>query len=231
MKIIGHRGAAGIALENTKTSIEAALSHGVDAIEIDVRLTKDGELVLCHDASFDRVSEDSRAISDLTVAQVRKITLNNGEHPLTLTEAWKLVGKTQLVIECKGSGWHKALLQFVKLHKPSNISVISFHVDELAEFAISCPQVECLVLENTNPIGALHFAKQHGLAGIDINYRVLHPLVYWLAKIRKLEVWVYTVNRPWHARFLRLFFHDIRITTDRPDQLHFLTKTESKADV
>ena len=56
MKIIGHRGAAGLALENTLPGIELARLLGVDAIEIDVRKTKDNQLILCHDADLKRVA-------------------------------------------------------------------------------------------------------------------------------------------------------------------------------
>lgn len=54
--VIGHRGAAGVAPENTLESIEAALAAGADAVEIDVRVTDDGIPVLLHDASLDRTT-------------------------------------------------------------------------------------------------------------------------------------------------------------------------------
>src|SRR5688572_24217312 len=55
MKIIGHRGAAGIALENTAESIKAALALPIDGMEIDVRRTKDGHLVVIHDEDTSRI--------------------------------------------------------------------------------------------------------------------------------------------------------------------------------
>ncbi|MGZ6005431.1 MAG: glycerophosphodiester phosphodiesterase, partial [Candidatus Saccharimonadales bacterium] len=54
MKIMGHRGAAGLELENSAAGIEKAIELGVDFIEIDVRKTHDNQLILCHDDNFGR---------------------------------------------------------------------------------------------------------------------------------------------------------------------------------
>ena len=55
----GHRGASGYAPENTMTAFEKAVELGADGIELDVQLTKDGELVVIHDETIDRVSGGS----------------------------------------------------------------------------------------------------------------------------------------------------------------------------
>ena len=65
MKIIAHRGAAGLALENTLESIKAALKLPVYAIEIDVRRTADGELILLHDHHTGHVSKKNAAGTEL----------------------------------------------------------------------------------------------------------------------------------------------------------------------
>ena len=56
MQVIGHRGAAALAPENTWESFDVALQIGVDAIETDIRATRDRELVLIHDASLKRTT-------------------------------------------------------------------------------------------------------------------------------------------------------------------------------
>ena len=65
MKIIGHRGAAGLALENTLPSLELARLLGVHAIEFDVRKTKDNRLVLCHDADLSDISNSDAKVRSL----------------------------------------------------------------------------------------------------------------------------------------------------------------------
>ena len=63
MKIIGHRGAAGLELENTLPSIRMAIELGVDGVEFDVRITADRQLVLCHDDNTSRMSNVDKKIA------------------------------------------------------------------------------------------------------------------------------------------------------------------------
>ena len=62
----GHRGASGYAPENTMAAFEKAVELGADGIELDVQLTKDGELVVIHDETIDRVSDGSGWVKDFT---------------------------------------------------------------------------------------------------------------------------------------------------------------------
>jgi glycerophosphoryl diester phosphodiesterase len=64
IQVIGHRGAAAVAPENTWESFEAALDAGVDAIETDVRATRDGVLVLMHDESLDRTTDGAGHVQE-----------------------------------------------------------------------------------------------------------------------------------------------------------------------
>ncbi|MFL7810718.1 MAG: glycerophosphodiester phosphodiesterase, partial [Anaerolineae bacterium] len=59
IRVIGHRGAAALAPENTWAGFDLALALGVDAIETDVRATRDGVLVLLHDERLDRTTDGS----------------------------------------------------------------------------------------------------------------------------------------------------------------------------
>ncbi|MBN2192268.1 MAG: glycerophosphodiester phosphodiesterase [Polyangiaceae bacterium] len=67
-----HRGGAGQWPENTLLAFERAISLGVDFIETDVRLTRDGELVLCHDATVDRTTNGHGAIERLDLDELRR---------------------------------------------------------------------------------------------------------------------------------------------------------------
>ena len=97
-KIIGHRGAAGLALENTIEAIHAGIKAGVHAIEFDVHATRDGKLVVCHDPHLARVSGSLAVIEDLTYEELRKIELHNGQYVPLLEEVLSAAGKTPVVI-------------------------------------------------------------------------------------------------------------------------------------
>ena len=92
MKIIGHRGAAGLATENTLASIRKALANKIDLIEIDIRKTKDDQLVLSHDDSLQRIFGLNKKISHCNLTELRKIC---PELP-TLKEALKTTKNTLL---------------------------------------------------------------------------------------------------------------------------------------
>lgn len=71
--IVAHRGGAALAAENTVAAFKAAAAAGADAIETDVRRTRDGALVCLHDADLQRLCGDPRAVADLDLATVRSL--------------------------------------------------------------------------------------------------------------------------------------------------------------
>lgn len=75
--VIGHRAGAGIAPENTLAAIRQAIRLGVDYAEIDVRTTRDGALVIMHDATVDRTTDGHGAVRDLSLAAVRRLAVIN----------------------------------------------------------------------------------------------------------------------------------------------------------
>ncbi|MBQ7497490.1 MAG: glycerophosphodiester phosphodiesterase, partial [Selenomonas sp.] len=76
-EVWAHRGASGwdrqYAPENTMPAFQKALEMGADGIELDVQLTKDGEIVICHDERIDRTSRGQGYIRDYTLAELKKI--------------------------------------------------------------------------------------------------------------------------------------------------------------
>ena len=90
IKIIGHRGSAGTALENTLESFRAGIEAGADALELDVRMTRDKQVVVCHDPDMTRISGDTRLVNQLTLQQLRAIKLTNGEHVPTAVPSRRL---------------------------------------------------------------------------------------------------------------------------------------------
>lgn len=75
-KIYGHRGAFHFAPENTLTSFQTALDMGVDGVEFDIQLSKDGEVVVCHDETLDRTSTGNGNLRDYTLQELRYFNFN-----------------------------------------------------------------------------------------------------------------------------------------------------------
>ncbi|HSH44735.1 MAG TPA: glycerophosphodiester phosphodiesterase [Longimicrobiales bacterium] len=77
--LVGHRGAAGLAPENTMPSFrQAAERWSVDMIELDVRATSDGHPVVIHDSTVDRTTDGTGAVADMTLAQLRDLDAGAG---------------------------------------------------------------------------------------------------------------------------------------------------------
>jgi glycerophosphoryl diester phosphodiesterase len=102
VQIIGHRGARGLEPENTMRSFRKSLELGVDYIECDVHMTKDGHIVLMHDHTVDRTTNASGPVNSFTFDDIRKLDAGEGEIIPTLQELLDLArGKVKLHIELK----------------------------------------------------------------------------------------------------------------------------------
>lgn len=220
MKVIGHRGAAGLALENTLPSIELAKLVGVDGIEFDVRTTKDKKLVLVHDSDLRRVSQTGTPtkIQNHTLAQISKITLRDNQSSVpTLDQALRVAGQVHTFIEIKSEGCARLVADTIGKHPKANVTVVSFKLNELAVLRKLCPELELYGLERTKPVEIIQMATILKLNGIGLNFWILNPLTYWLAKRANLKLYVYTVNSKIIGRLIGFLYPKVAICTDHPE--------------
>jgi glycerophosphoryl diester phosphodiesterase len=128
MMIMGHRGAAALEPENTLLSIARAMDIGVDAVEIDVRLSKDKEIVVIHDSTVDRTTDGTGPVSSYTLEEMKKLDAGKGEKIPTLQEVMDLIEKkVKLVIELKEEGTEQMVVELINRNNLiDNVYVISF---------------------------------------------------------------------------------------------------------
>ncbi len=104
MTICAHRGASGYAPENTLEAFELAVQQGAHGVELDVQLTRDKELIVIHDERIDRVSDGIGAVTDLTLAEIKRHVFNRthpqyeGARAPTLREVYELLKPTGLYV-------------------------------------------------------------------------------------------------------------------------------------
>ncbi len=103
--VFGHRGASAHETENTLESIERAVADGADGVEIDVRLTRCGEVVVFHDDDLSRLSHRIARVADCSLAELRDVRLRGGGRISTLSEVLEAAGPDTLVnVEIKSPG-------------------------------------------------------------------------------------------------------------------------------
>ncbi len=108
--VIAHRGSSAYAPENTLAAFQLAAEQEADAIELDVDLTRDGHVVVIHDATIDRTTDGHGRVSDLTLEEIRRVDAGawkdaafKGERVPLLEEVFEAVGQRVLInVEIKG---------------------------------------------------------------------------------------------------------------------------------
>lgn len=192
---IGHRGAAGHVLENTLGSIEKAIELGVDYVEIDLRLTRDGHVVVLHDPTVDRTTTGHGRIKDLTLAQVKRIKTKDGRHVPTLEDVLKITdGRVGLMLELKIRGLAKPVTEILE-RSGFRCPVIyaSFHHKELSRVREWLPSATIMPLISRGRITPRIPAKLRAHhVGIRLD-RVVKPVVESL-HAAGVQVFVFTVN-------------------------------------
>jgi glycerophosphoryl diester phosphodiesterase len=217
--IIGHRGAAGLALENSEDSLIAALGHDIDAIEFDIHRTKDDELVVLHDSHTGRIADKKVLVNYKTLEELQAIKLKNGQHIPSLEEIFKLIGDQKpMVIDIKDNGCAEPLLKLLERYPNTEVSFTSLKYNELKKLHAARPDIAIYIRDLLNPFEVVHTARSMRAAGISLNMWLMNPLTYWLARRRNLEIRIYTVNSPFLVRFFKKLYPGIVVYTNHPER-------------
>ncbi len=211
--VLGHRGASGYAPENTMESFKMALEMNCDGVELDVQMSKDGELVIIHDETIDRTSDGTGWVKDLTFQQLREFNYNK-THPEyqhcdipKLDEVLSLFKGTNKIINIE---FKTAIIKY-----PGIVCKVMDLVDEYdmnnQVIYSSFNHQHCVDVLDRQPDAYVGFLYEDGfLEVIDYvkrhNGTALHPALYlvegaeWVkeAKEKGLEINTWTVNLPEH---------------------------------
>jgi glycerophosphoryl diester phosphodiesterase len=193
---IGHRGARAYAPENTLKSFKKALEIGVDAVELDVRKTKDNQLVVIHDADVKRTTDGEGLVSELTLKEIKSFSAE-GEKILTLDETLEFLDKkVKVFVELKETGVEEQVLSIVhKKGLEKNVVIISFLEDALKKVRELDSDIETGLIYAThkNPLKAALDLKANYLFAL---YRFTHTANVEKAHECGLKVVVWTINKP-----------------------------------
>lgn len=217
MEIIGHRGALYMAPENTLASVMLAWRQNVDIVEIDVRLSLDGRLMVMHDASTRRTTGADLLIAQTSADELRTLDAGiwkgaefAGEKIPFLEEVIAAIpaGKRLFVeVKCGAEAVDVLEQTFNASGKAEQIAVIGFDIDTISAFKRAMPSVPVYWLQasGTHDCGRswkpydpslIDTAAGRGLDGLDLHYGGVTPELVAAAKDAGMRFYAWTVNDP-----------------------------------
>lgn len=173
--IVGHRGAKGLALENTAPSIQAAIEYGVDQVEIDLRVSKDGRVVLLHDENAVARNGEIIKPDEHTYRELQEYFPDI----LTLDELLPLVNhRCRIMLECKVIEAVDPTVAILKRYfnegwEPNEFMFASFKYDILKKFHKLVPEITLVVLDGWSAIRATHRARRLKTPYLSMDQRYL----------------------------------------------------------
>lgn len=206
---IAHRGASGSAPEHTRPAFERALDLGVDMIELDVQLSRDGELVVIHDLDLQRTTNGTGPVRERSLAELKTLDAGGwyspqfaGERVLDLGEVIDIVGtRARLNVEVKApeTDWPELAATLIDLLRCRGL---------MDRTIVSCFQPEALEIvrdrDAAAPVGLLwqdpelaqawDWARRLGAVSFHPHWMLVSADVVQAAHERGLQVLTWTVN-------------------------------------
>lgn len=240
-----HRGASGYAPENTLAAFQEAIDMGVDGIELDVQLTKDGQIVVIHDETVDRTTDGKGWVKDLTFDEIRALDasyqnlMQGGEvvklakrfeeyesaQIPTMEEVFELIKPTKLWINIElktGIVFYPKLEERIvemtkKYGMEDRVIYSSFNHYSVEKIREIDPTAQTGLLYADGTIDMPSYGKKYGV-------KALHPALYnlqfpgFVEECMKegLELNVWTVNEPQYVEMCKAA-HVHAVITNYPD--------------
>lgn len=218
--IVGHRGAAAHALENTAASFGAAVRFGVDMIELDVRESLDGEFMVVHDTHLGRISSRRDVVCQTHSTVLLSTDLRGGHRLLTLPQAFAAIPKTVAVMaEIKSVRSFQNLADTLQRQaKHREVLATSFDLSLLEKLQYYSPSLRLGVVARTTT--ALSRARKLGVHFKDVclDFQCLTALRVAGLKLEFGQVFAWTVDRPRSIERMIEFEVD-GIISNRPDEV------------
>lgn len=221
--VIAHRGFSKLYPENTLLAFQKAVELNADFIELDVRETIDGEVIVMHDATVDRTTDGKGSVKELTHKQIKKLDAGRWKGEFkdirvpSLDEVFQVVAgrKIRLLIEIKEASPGKVVELARKHNAEKGLIVGSFNIDYLIETRKTAPAVSTALITAKLPENP-DILIENGIQIVDVEYHDLQSGRIKEFLSRGISVAVWTVDDESDMKQLSdtgISF----ITTNRPD--------------
>ncbi len=221
IKILGHRGCAGLEPENTIRAFKKAIDLGVDLIEFDVRMTKDKKLVVIHDEKVDRTTNGQGYVRDFSFKEIRKLNAGKNEKIPSFEETLDLL-KTEkpiIVIEIKESDTVKKILNIIKKGGLENkVLIVSFWHNALKKIKEINPRIKTGILLVGRPCNLISVVKAAKADFFCSRHNFIDKEVVKGCRKNGFKINVWTVNEFKDIKKMIKLGVDI-ISSDYPDRV------------
>ena len=195
MKIIAHRGASYFEPENTLRAYKRAMEMGADFVEVDVRMSKDKELVIMHDPDISRTTNGKGLIKNLTLDKLKGFDAGKGERIPTLEEVIQLVkNKIGLVIEIKEPGTENIIIKKIEEHNLKNTIITSFFHKSIKNIFKPNLKPKLGIIFTCEPVNVGKLAADANASIIFPSYRYMTEELVKKAKKHGLTVFPWAID-------------------------------------
>ena len=231
----GHRGASFHAPENTLSAFRLAREMGVDGIELDVQLSRDGIPIVMHDATVDRTTEGTGAVADLSLGELRELDAGSwfssdfaGEGVPTLAEVFEAVGQDMTlnlelkVMSAERTGLEEKVTDCIASYGTEDqVLISSFNPLALERVRQTHPHLRLALLygPSTPQAKREHWVQRlHPLSAVHPEYHLVDETHLQWARSHDCRINTWTVDQP--KELQRLIALEVDgIITNRPDLL------------
>jgi len=222
-RIIGHRGAAGLSYENSLSAVKTAIEHGVDVVEVDIQVSRDGCPMVFHDRYLDRLTYRSGYIHEWSFRGLRRIRLRNGEVIPTVQEVLDLCrSRIPVILEIKSERAFPPLKELLRDYENDDrVLAASFDHASLLSLKNSHPGLRTIALMEGDPVLKLGFLRDARADMAGMSFDTLGEDTIRTFHGEGIDFMVWTVDQPMEMkRAVRA--RPWGIATNYPDRLAML---------
>ncbi len=206
--IYGHRGAAGTHPENTMIAFRESVRVGADGIELDVQLSKDGEIIVIHDETLERTTTGSGWVKDYTLRELLSLDASYKFPDFGVCKipsldevfSWAQSNAVVINIELKNTsvpylGLEEKVIELIRRYRfEKRVVISSFNHSSLTKCNNIAPEISLGVLYHEKIFEPWIYAKNIGGNSIHPNYKAISKSVIIKSMQNGIEVRPYTVN-------------------------------------
>jgi glycerophosphoryl diester phosphodiesterase len=239
-RVVAHRGGAALWPENSLLAFRSALALGVDALELDLHLTADGEVVVLHDPTLERTSTGRGAVRDARLADLASVRLKTPEGAATVERVPTLAQVLDLVAQSSSEllpeikldahrqrydGIEEKVLALIRARGLlARTTIQAFQGDTIRRLRELEPAARTMLLvgrgdvgrDRARPAEAVRRARELGATDLGVNHRLIDADVVAAARAAGIRLAAWTVNDETDIRRMIDLGVDL-VMSDRPD--------------